>query len=48
MTAQQGPVGMVGVALGYRDVISNRVVDAYGDLAGGVRVADNGAGQREG
>jgi hypothetical protein len=32
MTAQQSPVGMVGV----------------GDLAGGVRVADNGAGQREG
>ena len=26
-------------ALGYADVISNRVVDAYGDLAGGVRVA---------
>jgi 3-hydroxyisobutyrate dehydrogenase-like beta-hydroxyacid dehydrogenase len=38
----------VSNALGYRDVISNRVVDAYGDLAGGVRVADNGAGQREG
>jgi 3-hydroxyisobutyrate dehydrogenase len=26
-------------ALGYADVISNRVVDAYGDLAGGIRVA---------
>lgn len=26
-------------ALGYADAISNRVVDAYGDLAGGVRVA---------
>jgi 3-hydroxyisobutyrate dehydrogenase len=30
----------VSNALGYADVISNRVVDAYGDLAGGVRVAD--------
>jgi 3-hydroxyisobutyrate dehydrogenase len=29
----------VSNALGYRDVISNRVVDAFGDLAGGVRVA---------
>lgn len=29
----------VSNALGYADVISNRVVDAYGDLAGGVRVA---------
>jgi 3-hydroxyisobutyrate dehydrogenase-like beta-hydroxyacid dehydrogenase len=29
----------VSNALGYGDVISNRVVDAYGDLAGGVRVA---------
>jgi 3-hydroxyisobutyrate dehydrogenase-like beta-hydroxyacid dehydrogenase len=38
----------VSNALGYRDVISNRVVDAYGDLAGGVRVAENGAGHREG
>ena len=28
----------VSSALGYGDVISNRVVDAYGDLAGGVRV----------
>lgn len=30
----------VANALGYGDVISNRVVDAFGDLAGGVRVAD--------
>jgi 3-hydroxyisobutyrate dehydrogenase-like beta-hydroxyacid dehydrogenase len=30
----------VSNALGYGDVISNRVVDAYGDLAGGVRVAE--------
>ena len=50
MTSQHGPVGMVGVGnmggeLGYGDVISNRVVDAYGDLAGGVRVADAGPGK---
>jgi 3-hydroxyisobutyrate dehydrogenase len=31
----------VANALGYGDVISNRVVDALGDLAGGVRVADD-------
>lgn len=30
----------VSNALGYGDVISNRVVDAYGDLAGGVRIAE--------
>jgi 3-hydroxyisobutyrate dehydrogenase len=30
----------VSNALGYGDVISNRVVDALGDLAGGIRVAD--------
>lgn len=29
----------VSNALGYADLISNRVVDAYGDLSGGVRVA---------
>jgi 3-hydroxyisobutyrate dehydrogenase len=34
----------VSNALGYGDVISNRVVDAFGDLAGGVRVADDSAG----
>ena len=27
-------------AMGYRDVISNRVVDGIGDLAGGVRLYD--------
>jgi 3-hydroxyisobutyrate dehydrogenase len=31
----------VSNVLGYANVISNRVVDAYGDLAGGVRVAGN-------
>ena len=30
----------VSSALGYGDLISNRVVDALGDLAGGIRVAD--------
>jgi 3-hydroxyisobutyrate dehydrogenase len=30
----------VSNALGYADLISNRIVDALGDLAGGVRVAD--------
>ena len=33
----------VSNALGYGDQISNRVVDAVGDLAGGVRVADQAA-----
>jgi len=35
-----GPVASFGVAahLGYADLISNRVVDALGDLAGGVRI----------
>jgi 3-hydroxyisobutyrate dehydrogenase len=37
----------VSNALGYGSVISNRVVDAYGDLAGGVRVADPGPDQKE-
>lgn len=37
----------VSNALGYGSVISNRVVDAYGDLAGGVRVADPGPEQKE-
>ena len=37
-----GPLASFGVALGlgYGDVISNRVVDAIGDLAGGVRLHD--------
>ena len=30
----------VSNALGYGDMISNRVVDAFGDLAGGIRVSD--------
>jgi hypothetical protein len=30
----------VSNALGYGDLISNRVVDALGDLGGGVRVSD--------
>ena len=32
----------VSSALGYGDLISNRVVDALGDLAGGVRVSEQG------
>jgi 3-hydroxyisobutyrate dehydrogenase len=32
----------VSNALGYGDMISNRVVDAFGDLAGGIRVSDAG------
>jgi len=43
MTTLIGPATVtafgVSNALGYGDVISNRVVDAFGDLAGGVRVA---------
>jgi 3-hydroxyisobutyrate dehydrogenase len=37
-----GPLASFGLAenLGYGDVISNRVVDAIGDVAGGVRVHD--------
>ena len=37
-----GPVASFGLAnsLGYRDQISNRVVDAIGDIAGGVRVSE--------
>ena len=37
----------VSNALGYADMISNRIVDAFGDLAGGVRVADAGVGVAE-
>lgn len=38
-----GPLAAFGAAnnLGYADQISNRVVDAIGDLAGGVRLHDN-------
>ena len=48
MTTLIGPATVtafgVSNALGYGDVISNRVVGAFGDLAGGVRVADDSAG----
>jgi 3-hydroxyisobutyrate dehydrogenase-like beta-hydroxyacid dehydrogenase len=37
----------VSNALGYGDVISNRVVDALGDLAGGVRVSGQTADEKE-
>jgi 3-hydroxyisobutyrate dehydrogenase len=45
-----GPLAAFGLAnsLGYRDQISNKVVDALGDLAGGVRVSDTGSGQKGG
>jgi len=37
-----GPLASFGAAanLGYGELISNRVVDAIGDLAGGVRLHD--------
>jgi 3-hydroxyisobutyrate dehydrogenase len=39
-----GPLAAFGLAgsLGYRDEISNTVVDAIGDLSGGVRIHDGG------
>jgi len=37
----------VSNALGYGDQISNRVVDALGDLAGGVRVSEQDSEQEE-
>jgi 3-hydroxyisobutyrate dehydrogenase len=39
-----GPLSAFGLAnnLGYANQISNRVVDAIGDVAGGVRLSDNG------
>jgi 3-hydroxyisobutyrate dehydrogenase len=42
-----GPLAVFGVAssLGYRDQISNKVVDALGDLAGGIRLHETGSGQ---
>jgi 3-hydroxyisobutyrate dehydrogenase len=45
-----GPLAAFGLAdsLGYRDQISNRVVDAIGDLAGGVRLSEPGPGQTGG
>jgi len=36
----------VSNAAGYGDAISNRVVDALGDLAGGVRLQDGAEGER--
>jgi 3-hydroxyisobutyrate dehydrogenase len=38
-----GPLAAFGLAesLGYRDQISNKVVDALGDVAGGIRLHDN-------
>ena len=43
-----GPLAAFGLAssLGYRDQISNKVVDALGDLAGGIRLHQTGSGQR--
>jgi 3-hydroxyisobutyrate dehydrogenase len=42
-----GPLAAFGLAssLGYRDQISNKVVDALGDLAGGMRLHETGFGQ---
>ena len=44
-----GPMASFGLAnnLGYQDQISNRVVDAIGDVAGGVRLHDDASGTRE-
>jgi 3-hydroxyisobutyrate dehydrogenase len=44
-----GPIASFGLAnsLGYRDQISNRVVDAIGDIAGGVRVSGTEPTTRE-
>jgi 3-hydroxyisobutyrate dehydrogenase len=41
-----GPLASFGLAraLGYADEISNTVVDAIGDIAGGVRVAGQAGG----
>jgi 3-hydroxyisobutyrate dehydrogenase len=41
-----GPLAAFGLAnsLGYASQISNKVVDAFGDLAGGVRLYDPGSG----
>jgi 3-hydroxyisobutyrate dehydrogenase len=48
--AASGPLAAFGLAnsLGYRDQISNRVVDALGDVAGGVRLDDDGSGRTGG
>jgi len=44
-----GPLAAFGLAssLGYRDQISNKVVDALGDLAGGIRLHETGPGQKD-
>jgi 3-hydroxyisobutyrate dehydrogenase len=44
-----GPLAAFGVAssLGYRDQISNKVVDALGDLAGGIRLHETGSSQKD-
>lgn len=44
-----GPLAAFGLAssLGYRDQISNKVVDALGDLAGGLRLHETGPGQKD-
>jgi 3-hydroxyisobutyrate dehydrogenase len=48
VTSLNGPACLanfhLAAALGYGEQISNRVVDALGDIAGGVRVSDGGAG----
>jgi 3-hydroxyisobutyrate dehydrogenase len=43
--AASGPLAAFGLAnsLGYRDQISNKVVDALGDVAGGIRLHDDGS-----
>jgi 3-hydroxyisobutyrate dehydrogenase len=45
--AASGPLAAFGLAnsLGYADRISNRVVDALGDVAGGLRLHDGGTGE---
>jgi 3-hydroxyisobutyrate dehydrogenase len=45
--AASGPLAAFGLAnsLGYRDQISNKVVDALGDVAGDVRLHDDGSGR---
>jgi 3-hydroxyisobutyrate dehydrogenase-like beta-hydroxyacid dehydrogenase len=44
-----GPLAAFGLAssLGYRDQISNKVVDALGDLAGGIRLHETGPSQKD-
>jgi 3-hydroxyisobutyrate dehydrogenase-like beta-hydroxyacid dehydrogenase len=45
--AASGPLAAFGLAnsLGYRDQISNKVVDALGDVAGGIRLHEDPAGE---